>query len=821
MNVVAILSLFLFISCEFKSKVDYLVNSDEKEEITSFGVRKVAPTESSGQSTIIDLEAYGLTVGKGVNLYSDPSCTDLVANDPSASTETIAFQRMINYGTNYYYIRVEEDDGSYSTCSSNGAYYNRLPEVPSTFSYSSDHSTLEIDPSPELRIGDLSQGSLVELFTDSNCTEKIAEGYKASSGSSLDIITDNLTTVGLHNIYARQTLLGTTTACSTSSIPYTNIIAPIGEINNHYSRMNVKYGNYMYALTNREGVNIYDISNPVNPTFIKKFRNSSEISSIYVHGSNLFIADPSKKVYIYDLTSPTSPTLVSGVEPYYDVDHMISDGTHLYAVAYNRLYIYNISDISNPTLAGVSYGMLSASTRGIALQGTTLFTAEQTAGLRIIDVSDPSAASEITNFTGITSPQKIVVSGNYAYINGYTSGLHITDISDLSNPSIVQTYSTSGRVISDFDLQDEHIYLTVDDFLSDLNFRVLDVSTPSSPVLVTSLITDNFIDDLLINDNHIYLGLSSSGIKVVDISTPSAANLVTNLQNFSGQVRQVELIGNYVYIADKKELQVYNITNPAVPTYVTTYTIDTTYSSSGSINTITVDGSYAYLAIGNAGMEIIDISNPASPVHVSVIDSTPSGNVYEIAVSGNYAYLADYDEGLIVVDISTKTSPTQVGSYSTSFARGVKVSGSHVFVSDTTDGYLVLDVSTPSSPTLASTVATPSLKSVINGSLAYMFPWGSENLYIYDISDPTNLTELSITTTSSDILDIALYGDYVFIANSSAAISIYDITDTSNPVLYKEYDQDSRNFYDIHVTADKIYTASGNESFEIYEYLIP
>lgn len=820
MKFLIFLSVFFFLSCEFESKVEFLFNSSESEVVTSYGVNKTSPAESSGQSSSMGIYIFGLTVGKGFKLYSDQTCTSLLANVPSAPTETYSIPRPASYGANYYYITVEDDDGNDSACSSSGAYYYRLPAAPSTFNYNSSHSASEIDPSPKLRIGDLAQGSYVELFTDSNCTEKIAEGYQSINSTTLTMNTDNLTTSGTHNIYARQELFGITTSCSTTSIPYTNIIAPLGDINNHYSKKNLIYGNFLYAVTDQKGINIYNISNPSNPTFVKKIRNSSSITDIYIYGDNLFISDADKKLYIYDLTTPTAPSLISGAETLYDIDHMISNGTYLYAIAYNRIYIYDISDISNPVEVAQYSSLLSLWTKAIALQGTTLYTAESTDGLRIIDVSDPTSLTEISNLTGIGDSRDIVVSGNYVYLASYTSGMHIIDVSDLSAPSVTHNYTTSSQVATSISLQGTNIFLQVRDTSTDISFRVLDVSTPASPALIGSIVADTYSVDSLINGNYIYLAKEVNGIEVVNISTPSSPVVESNTRTFDTATSIFKVNGNYAYIkSSNQNIKIYNISDPTNPVYVTTYTIDTTYSSAGGVNSITIEGNYAYLAIGNAGMEIVDISDPTSPTHVSVIDTT--SNVYEVAISGNYAYIADYTAGLLVIDISTKTAPSQVASYPTSFARGVKISGSYAFVSDTTDGYIVLDISTPTSPTLASSNAISTSKSVINGTTAYVFNDITNGIYIFDISDPTNITSLSSIGTSNKVYDLSIYGDYAFVARRYEGLSIIDISDPSAPSLYKEYEQDSKNFFNIQVTSDKIYVAASEDSFEIYEYNIP
>src|SRR5687767_8751998 len=55
-----------------------------------------------------------------------------------------------------------------------------------------------------------------------------------------------------------------------------------------------------------------------------------------------------------------------------------------------------------------------------------------------------------------------------------------------------------------------------------------------------------------------------------------------------------------------------------------------------------------------------------------------SGTAVGVAVSGNYAYVADYTAGLQVIDVSNPASPQRVGGYDTSgLASGVAVSGNY------------------------------------------------------------------------------------------------------------------------------------------------
>jgi len=62
-----------------------------------------------------------------------------------------------------------------------------------------------------------------------------------------------------------------------------------------------------------------------------------------------------------------------------------------------------------------------------------------------------------------------------------------------------------------------------------------------------------------------------------------------------------------------------------------------------------VSGHYAYVADGEAGLQVIDVSDPANPRRVGGYD-TP-GRAVDVAVSGDYAYVADGNWGLQILRI--------------------------------------------------------------------------------------------------------------------------------------------------------------------------
>ncbi len=112
-----------------------------------------------------------------------------------------------------------------------------------------------------------------------------------------------------------------------------------------------------------------------------------------------------------------------------------------------------------------------------------------------------------------------------------------------------------------------------------------------------------------------------------------------------------------------------------------------------------ISGIYAYMADREDGLEIIDISDPTTPVEVGQIYD--GGETYKVYISGIYAYMVDREDGLEIIDISDPTSPVEVGQFYDDegyFVSSVYISGSYVNVASSSFGLKILDISDPTAP---------------------------------------------------------------------------------------------------------------------------
>jgi hypothetical protein len=112
----------------------------------------------------------------------------------------------------------------------------------------------------------------------------------------------------------------------------------------------------------------------------------------------------------------------------------------------------------------------------------------------------------------------------------------------------------------------------------------------------------------------------------------------------------VEIAGNYAYVADYTSLTVLDISDPANPTYT---------GSTGPMLYVTglaISGNYAFALdneLGEYSVRVVDISDPTNPA--VVMERSPEQMCRHMCISGNYAYMC-YERAGHYFDVCTSTS---------------------------------------------------------------------------------------------------------------------------------------------------------------------
>ena len=194
------------------------------------------------------------------------------------------------------------------------------------------------------------------------------------------------------------------------------------------------------------------------------------------------------------------------------------------------------------------------------------------------------------------------------------------------------------------------------------------------------------------------------------------------------------------------------------------------FDTPGYVQGMAVTDRHAFVADDEAGLIILDISNPAALRQVGHYPTR--GPLTRIAVSGNLAYLG-LEGGLVILDVTDPAKPIRVGIWSTSNpVRDLAVQGTTVFVLEAGKGLEILDVRQPGNPVLVGSHAwvMDAVALAVQGDFVFLAN-GARGLQVIDVSNPAKPEWVAGYATSGPAEDVAASGNHVWLAAGSARVA--------------------------------------------------
>ena len=255
-------------------------------------------------------------------------------------------------------------------------------------------------------------------------------------------------------------------------------------------------------------------------------------------------------------------------------------------------------------------------------------------------------------------------------------GILALDIDDPANPKEVGYLQAPPETlyIAFLAISGTTLYVCASDFL-----WVVDVSRPSQPERITTF-KDIRPLRMAISGDYAYVNDGNRQITVVDITEPHDLRVVGSLPMVSPKRLAFDLNGSVLYIATSQELHVIDISEPATPQVVNTFTAtfedDSGEASACYLRQFTLSDGYAYVILaGEENLEtiaVLDLSNPTVPREVSRIKPETPLFGANLFVSGNRLFLYTRDIGLMtsqhrdnfyIYDLSAPDRPELLSSH--------------------------------------------------------------------------------------------------------------------------------------------------------------
>lgn len=450
-------------------------------------------------------------------------------------------------------------------------------------------------------------------------------------------------------------------------------------------------GGLAFVASYDSGFQIIDLRDLSRPHLLGRLFDRY-FTGISLNGNRAYLARQTDGGQTYldviDVSQPAKPKRLASL-PTRPLRDLQAAGSLVYGLGDNGLYIIDVSKPAAPRQIGVhaldSYPALYAQLSALAIVDKLVYVAAGDNGLQIIDAANPALPTLRGRYVTIGATNDVQVIGNLAYVAA-GSYMRIFNVGDPAHPILLGSYAFRYEIAPE-------ILRPVGAFGLQIRGKV-------------AYAFSNFVPT-----SCCLIGM----IKIIDISDP--AHPIEQGTFTNGGINDIQIIDQRVYLTSAYRLQpapvlsIVDATNPISPTLIGTYGgtyFESDFGDTNGAAAVDVAGSLAYVADYDAGLKIIDVSNPVSPALRSRLD-TP-GSASDIQVVGSYAYIADGERGLLIVDISNPNAPVARGSWPTpERAVGVRVADSLAYVAIVSGGVQVIDVADPARPIPRARYDTPGL----------------------------------------------------------------------------------------------------------------
>ncbi|MBD3163477.1 MAG: T9SS type A sorting domain-containing protein [Candidatus Eisenbacteria bacterium] len=408
-----------------------------------------------------------------------------------------------------------------------------------------------------------------------------------------------------------------------------------------------------------------------------------------------------------------------------------------------------------------------------------LYIAGGEGGLEIWDVGDPLdpqhlSTTEVLYFGVETPVRSVEVYQDYAITENSFGYVHSLDVSDPTNPTQVAFNGVMGNPSHEIHVsqKDGQVHATGAQYYARLGIG------GDGSLNTTGTRDFDFGSGAVFGTEEIaYVGYAGY-VYILDLLEPGFPPWATI--NTNG-VNEIVVRDGLAYVINSESFQVLDVAVPNSPSHLGFLSLPRTPRD------LVVSGDYAYVANRIEGLKVIDVSDPANPLEAGGYPDVYS-IAWQIEVAGDYAYVANSANGLTVLDVTDLSDPQHVASTgSLAETRDVAHQDGLAYVADWTGGLRIFDVADPAQPDEIGTVGgLNAWRVLVRGSYVYLIDAGvnqRDDLRIFDVADPTAPQEVGSLQFQVDgvMWEMALYGDYLYVAGDDGGVRILDISDPEAP----------------------------------------
>jgi len=485
---------------------------------------------------------------------------------------------------------------------------------------------------------------------------------------------------------------------------------------------------YLSTFTGLYAVDISDAYNPVlthRLYFEENGMDDFQFFEAAIKGNRMYVTNTYSGLSILDISEPSNPIAIKSIELDYLPEFLEIEENILYGAGFGSFLTLDISGKDTACLLGISPNLLffGGAVRDMDVNNA-LVAIPLYGSVWLADASDPENIDSLSLITDGYQFVGCAFEDSNLVICRWDRRLDIWNVVHPENPYLLSNYSQAGHVTA-LAKTNDYIYAKA----GDSSLWIIDVNNPYDPIFSEEIMI-GFKDlytfrDVCINEKRLFIANDSHGINYYDIQNPAKPtlidkyfepgerlinlaskdnllavgapnkliyimlyeNILSKSYEFSGDSigwADLGIYEDYLYGHNVLCFEIYDISNHMQPTR-----LSTTCYGAFVISDIVIFNDRAYIALGDAGIDIFDIADKSNPIKIKRWPEEWESDKPRLSILGikkfeEYLILFDGVNGIIILNISERDNPRYILNINTP---GMAVDGivdsSYIYVADT------------------------------------------------------------------------------------------------------------------------------------------
>lgn len=608
--------------------------------------------------------------------------------------------------------------------------------------------------------------------------------------------------------------------------------------------------NTAFIAYGKGGIHILDIRDRSNPMLLGNYTiDGGEALSITVFNHIALTAYKEEGVLMLDVSDATKPKLLGSYSPKdiiaYDVFCLENTAFIAYGTFGSQktagLQLINITDPSKPRfLSNYTYTAKtdSAKSVGVTVYGKTVFLAGDTDGLHILDAKDMKNLKYIGKYVASSGRAlNTIVSGKTAFLAYHTGGVHLLDITDLSRPKLMGVYKDKQYARHTAVSKSENM-LFIAYGVSGLEIIDTKKAVLSGLPLENDVVAGKALSIVITAKDLNTTILLNSTFSLTPNNIPKLVqNSLTDQTVFPNQSLSLQIYSEQIFTNPSSSflrLSLTEITTNLLPKWLSLKESPTRRSiyspvKNSAVYAVTLQGDIAFVSYDNAGLHALDISDVKKP---RFLWNYPirDGNVRSVVVLKSTLFLACREGGVHILDVSNLMSPKLIGRYLVegSNSLDLAVAENTMFIAQGKAGVHVVNITIPEKPIFVGNYTSKSSESdvdaiFVSGKVLFL-AYESAGLHIVSINNLSSPTLLgNYTLSNAKAYGVSVVKNTAFVAYREAGLRILDVTNLTHPHLIGSYTRKSKSgwVHDLVISGNIVVLSYGSAGIEMIDVSDP